>query len=228
MKKGKLFGVGVGPGDKELITVKAIKILNNADIVFVPVMKNGDKAAFNIVEEYIKDKYIVECVMPMCRNLEKLESNYNLIADTIERELKKSKNVAFITLGDPTIYSTYIHIDSIISQRGYETEIIPAVTSFCAAAAKLNIPLCIRNEPLIIIPASNVKLKNYLNLNGNKVIMKAGSLVGDVIDILKKESMANKSYIIERCGMENEKIYNNIDKVEKNEEYFSIIIIKDN
>ena len=227
MIKGKLFGVGVGPGDKELITVKALRIIRESDIIAVPLMKSGEKTAFNIIKDYIGDKTILECGMPMIKNKEELDRNYEKVSDIIEEKLLEGKNVAFITLGDPTVYSTYMRINYIIGKRGYETEIIPAVTSFCAAAARLNISLCERDEPLIIFPASYDEIKEGLEFKGTKVLMKANSSILDIRDILREKKLIDKSVMIERCGMENEKIYTNIDELDKKTSYFSIVIIKE-
>ena len=137
MKQGKLYGVGVGPGDKELITLKALRILQESDIIMVPMMKNGEKTAFHIIEDYVKDKEIIECNMPMSKDFDILQKNYEIISDEVEGYLKQGKDVAFITLGDPTVYSSYMQVNEIMGKRGYETEVIPGITSFCAAAARL-------------------------------------------------------------------------------------------
>ena len=79
MSFGKLYGVGVGPGDKELVTLKAIRILNESDVIMAPVMKNGEKTALNIVEEHIKGKKVIDCSMPMTKDIQKLNENYEKI-----------------------------------------------------------------------------------------------------------------------------------------------------
>lgn len=84
MKQGKLYGVGVGPGDKELITLKALRILQESDIIMVPMMKNGEKTAFHIIEDYVKDKEIIECNMPMSKDFDILQKNYEIISDEVE------------------------------------------------------------------------------------------------------------------------------------------------
>lgn len=227
MKTGKLYGVGVGPGDKELITLKALRILKQSDIIAVPKMKSGETTAFNIIEEYVQGKEIMECYMPMTKDLAELNKNYNEVADKVEEKLKEGKDVAFITLGDPTVYSTYMQINAIILERGYETELISGVTSFCAAAARLNTPLCERDEPLIIVPASYKDVRNSLKLKGNKVFMKASRAILEVRDILKEENMLENAAMVECCGMENEKVYNNLEDLEEKSSYFSIVIVKD-
>lgn len=227
MKKGKLYGVGVGPGDKELLTLKALRILREADIVAVPLMRSGARTAYEIIEEYIGDKEIIEFLIPMTKELEKLEKNYSDIADTLERYLSGGKNIAFITLGDVTVYSSYMQINRRISERGYETELIPGIPSFCAAAARLNMALCERDEPLIILPANYNDIEQQLDMKGTKVLMKASRQAGAVRDILNKKGLARKTVMVECCGMENEKIYTDLNDMDEKSSYFSIFIVKD-
>lgn len=227
MKIGKLYGVGVGPGDKELVTLKAVRIIKEADIIAVPLMKSGERTAFKIIEEYTRGKEIIDYLMPMSKDFEELKRNYTSIANSIEEKLKLGKNIAFITLGDPTVYSTYMRINEIILKRGYETELVPAVTSFCAVAARLNISLCDRDEPLVVLPASYKEVNEGIRLRGTKVLMKSGRAINKVVDMINEENLADKSYMVECCGMENEKIYKNINDIGDKASYFSIFIVKD-
>ncbi len=227
MATGKLFGVGVGPGDRELITLKALRILKEADIIAVPLMKSGERTAFNIIEEYVADKEIMDLYMPMSKNFEELQKNYEATADKIQQQLILGRNVAFITLGDPTVYSTYMQVNTLINARGYETELIPGITSFCAAAARLNMSLCERDEPLIVLPASYKEVREGLRLKGTKVLMKASRAIIEVRDIIKEENLMDKASMVECCGMKNERIYKNLDELKEKSSYFSIIIVKD-
>ncbi len=225
--RGKVYGVGVGPGDKELITLKAVRILKESDIVALPVTAGGDKVAYDIVKDYIKDKPTLQCPMPMNKSFDELNKNYEAVADNIEKELRAGKIVAFITLGDPTVYSTYMQVNTILKERGCETELIPGVPSFCAAAARLNMSLCERGEPLIILPASYKEVEEGLRLKGTKVLMKANRAILQVRDILKKQGKINKSVMVECCGMENEKIYTDLNSLQEKTDYFSVVIVKD-
>lgn len=224
---GKLYGVGVGPGDKELVTLKALRILRECDVVAVPKMKSGEMTAYSIVEEHIRDKEIMECYMPMNKNFAELQKNYEKIADKVEERLQRGQNVAFITLGDPTIYSTYMRINAIMLQRGYTTELVPAVPSFCAVAARLNISLCDRDEPLIILPASYQEVREGIRLRGNKVLMKASRAALEVRDMLREEGLLERSYMVECCGLPNEKVYRDLEEMDENSAYFSVFVVKD-
>jgi precorrin-2/cobalt-factor-2 C20-methyltransferase len=227
MDKGKLYGVGVGPGDKELLTLKALRILREADIIAVPLMKSGARTAYDIIEDYIRDKETIEFLMPMTKDFKKLEENYGAIADRLEEMLNEGKNIAFITLGDVTVYSTYMQINRMILERGFETELIPGITSFCAAAARLNMALCERDEPLIILPASYEETENVLDKHGTKVLMKASRAMGGIKDALSEKGLLKKSVMVECCGMENERIYTDLNEIDENSSYFSVVIVKD-
>lgn len=227
MNKGKLYGVGVGPGDKELLTVKAIRIIREADIVASPVMKNGGRAAYDIAAPYLENKKIIEFTMPMTKNKDELEKNYSDIAEKLAELLDEGKNIAFITLGDVTVYSTYMQIDRLMKERGYDTELVPGITSFCAAAARIGTALCERNEPLVIIPASYDISDRLMDLPGTKVFMKAGSSGLELRDMLRDNDIIDKAVMIERCGMENERIVTDLNEMKGSGSYFSLFIVKE-
>lgn len=228
MKKGKLYGVGVGPGDKELITIKAIRILRECDVIAVPKTKNGDTTAYNIIKEYVENKKILECNMPMTKDITILNNNYENIANMLEKELLAGENIAFVTLGDPTIYSTYMQINAIIGKRGYETQIISGVTSFCAAAARLNISLCERDEFLTVIPTNYMDFEANINLKGTRVYMKSNKAINQLKNYLYQTNKNENIYAIECCGLEKEKIYKSIEALDEKSGYFSIVIVKEN
>lgn len=227
MEKGSLYGVGVGPGDKELITVKAINVLKMADIIALPNAKSGNNKAYDIIKEHIKDKEIIYIDMPMVKDKQELEKSHKAGAEIIRKYLDMGKNVAFATLGDVSIYSTYMYIHRIITSYGYNTIIIPGVTSFSASAARLNISLCDGDTPLIIIPANYKDNKELLSLNAAKVLMKSGSKIGQVKEEIAELGLTANTYMVENCGMEQEKVYYNFSQVEEKTSYFSLIIVKE-
>ena len=139
MKRGILYGVGVGPGDPELLTLKARRILSEADVIAVPDKGAGEKTALNIVKDYIQDKPLHTCAAPMVRDQAVLDRVRDSIAAELCGLLEEGKTVAFITLGDPSIYSTYLYIHRRVLAAGYEAKMVPGVPSFCAVAAQLEI-----------------------------------------------------------------------------------------
>jgi precorrin-2/cobalt-factor-2 C20-methyltransferase len=223
---GKFYGVGVGPGDPMLITYKAVETIKNSDIIAVPNSGAGENIALKIAKEHIKGKKIIECDMPMTREEKKLEEYHNKATDLISKLLDNGKIVSFLTLGDPSIYSSVMYVHKRLTKKGYDTALIPGVTSFCAAAASLNTSLCEKDELLHIIPASYKDTDKALSLYGNKVLMKSGK---SIMDIKEKLNSINKNAMMVECAsMENEKVYYNINDIDENASYFSLIVVKEN
>ncbi len=225
---GKMYGIGVGPGDPELMTMKAVRTIEGSDIVIVPGKVKEESVAYQIalpVCPFLTEKEVIGLPMPMTKDKKVLEENYQKAADVIAGYLDQGKQVSFLTLGDPTIYATYLYVHQIIEKRGYATEIISGIPSFCAVAAKLNIGLVERAEMLHVIPAS-YQISEALKLPGTKVLMKAASKMKDV----KAELMAMgaNAMMIENCGMDTEKIYKSTEEMPEESSYYSLIIVKDN
>jgi len=222
---GTLYGVGVGPGDKRLLTILAVETLEMVDKIVVPDT-GKENIALNIVQDYIENKEKIYCKMPMTRDEKILKESHEACASVICSQLDKGFNVAFITLGDPTIYSTYIYVHRLVKEKGYKTEIINGVPSFCAVAAKLNTSLCDNSETLHIIPASYEGIDEYLSLKGNKVLMKSGRSIMKVKEKLRELNILEKAKLVSCCFMENEEIYEDLENLEKGRSYFSTIIVK--
>ncbi len=220
---GKFYAVGIGPGDPELLTIKAVKTIEMCDIIVLPDSKSATNIAFNITKEYIKNKEIAYFDMPMTKDKTLMEKCHNDCANHIEKILKEGKNVGFLTLGDPCIYSTAMYIHKLVTKMGFETKIISGITSFCATAAALNTSLCEKNEMLHIIPATFSDLDYAHALKGNKILMKSGKTIGKV-----KEKFKDKNAMAVECAtMENEKIYSNLQDLSEDSSYFSIVFVKE-
>ncbi len=226
MNRGKLYGLGVGPGDPELVTLKAVRLLKEADVVAVPDKGMGEKTALRIVEAFVEGKELMFCPTPMVRDQVQLGQHYDEIADRICALLDEGKTVSYITLGDPTIYSTYIDVHRRVRQRGYEAELIPGVTSFCAVAAKLGEPLCEGPERLMIVPAS-CALGDSLDIRANKIFMKAGSGLARLQDRLREAGVLDQASMVQNCGMENERIWPSFAQAELDGAYFSVVVVKE-
>ena len=222
---GKLWGVGVGPGDPELLTVKAVRVLREADVVIVPDASSGDKVALNIAKDYLKDKQIQFVKTPMVRDKAVMDAAHEQAADTICALLDAGKQVAFLTLGDPAIYSTYMYIHQKVLRRGYAVEVVPGIPSFCAAAARLNQSLCLGREPLTIIPTSHDQ-NDLMDLPGNKVFMKAGRSILELQQALADKGLLEGASMVENCSMENEHVYPHFADLKEPSGYFSLVIVK--
>lgn len=165
----------------------------------------------------MEEKPILLCPMPMCKDKEELKRVHDMGAQAVERLIKEGKKIAFLTLGDPAVYSTYLYIHNRIKKKGLPCEIISGITSFCASAARLGMGLVENKQQLHIIPSS-YDVEKELHLPGTKILMKAGKKMGEVKEIMKREQ--KQFYMVENCGMESEKVYTNVDDVPDETSYF--------
>ena len=226
MTRGTLYGLGVGPGDPELLTLKAVRILREADVIAVPDKGSGEKTAFRIVQEYVADKTILTCVTPMVRDQAVLDAAHDQIAADICALLEDGKNVAFITLGDPTVYATYMYIHRRVLSRGYEAVLVPGVPSFCVVAARLNTSLCEQSQRLLIVPASHKDMEDCLNVDANLVFMKAGREIGALREKLAEHGLLEHASLVANCGMEGEQVWEHFADMPENTGYFSVVLVK--
>ena len=224
--KGKLYGVGVGPGDPKLMTYKAVETIQKCQVVAVPKSGDSEQVALNIAKEFIKNQILIDCYMPMIRDKEALRKQQEEVVSELKGYLDKGQDIAFLTLGDPTIYSTYMYIHRLIKEMGYETEIIPGISSICSVAAALNDSLCEGSDCLHIIPASYKGKEDYLDLEGTKVLMKTGRSMEKVKQHLKEKGLYERARAVECASMPNEKIHESLDTVEESS-YFSVIVVKE-
>jgi len=224
---GILFGVGVGPGDPELMTLKAVRIIRENDVIAAPGDDVRETVAYKIAVQSVpelKDKEMLPIRMPMVMDKEEQKKNHRLGAKQIEDVLDQGKNVVFITLGDSTIYSTFSYLQEIVEADGYETHLVSGIPSFCAAAAELNIPLTLWQEQLHVIPARQ-NLKAKLDQPGTYVLMKSGSRMAQTKQLLAESG--KKVQMVENCGMPDEKIYRSLEEIPDDAGYFSLIIAKE-
>ena len=222
-----LTGIGVGPGDPELMTLKAIKKLQACDLLVVPDADKGESTAYKIaVQAYpdLESKPTLVVRMPMTHDRAQWRASHRAAADQIEAQLDQGKHVAFITLGDPTVYATYMYVHKMVADDGYPTEIVSGIPSFCAVAAKLNISLAEGSQMLHIVPSSH-GIESALTMPGVKVLMKAGSKMGKVRSQLIQADMDVS--MVENCGMPTERVFHSAEEIPEDAGYFSLIIAKD-
>lgn len=222
------YGVGVGPGDPELLTIKALRMMREADILAVPGRDRDSSLAYRIAlgaDRSLADKECLCIPMPMTKDANKLDESHAAGAQRICEQLAAGKNVAFLTLGDPTVYSTYLYLQKRVKQAGYRTQIISGIASFLAAAAAFDIGLVEQRDQLHIIP-STYGVEQALELSGTKVLMKAGKQMGAVKAAVSQA--ADDIYMIENCGMENERMIYGAQELPDDAGYYSLIIVKEN
>ena len=224
--KGTAYGVGVGPGDPDLMTLKAVRLIKENEVIAVPGRIPQETVAYKIAEgavPEIAEKELVPVFMPMTKDPDVLSKAHMEGARTIERYLDHSKNVVFLTLGDPTVYCTFSYLQHILEADGYEVELVSGIPSFCAAAARLGVSLTEWDESLHVVPGLH-RTEGIDDLEGNCVLMKSASHMADVKDMLRKSG--RKVCAVENCGMEGEKVYRAIDDIPDDAGYFTLIIAK--
>lgn len=244
---GQFFVAGVGPGDPELLTLKALRVIEECDIIAIPVSGPGfsevvyenenrkplfpevlDKcAAWQIVLQEIPEvlrKEKLYLPMPMMKDKAALGRIHEEAAKETAKWLDAGKNVVFITIGDPSVYSTGMYVHTRLKRRGYDTCIIPGIPSFCAAAARLDVPLAGNKDEIHIIPAS-YGVEEGLKLSGTKILMKAGKKMPMVKEEVKKRNL--RIQMVENCGMKGERIYESAEEIPDEASYYSLLIVKE-
>ena len=229
---GVLYGIGVGPGDPELMTLKAINTIKACDIIAIPAVSKEECYAYSIVQAVlpeIEKKQIMCTPFPMIKDKEKLTISHNKIYSDIVCELEDGKNVAMLTIGDPSVYSTYMYIHKRVMQAGFTAVMISGVPSFCAAAARLGISLGEMMDEIHIIPAS-YDVRDTVGYGGTCVYMKSGKKLAELIEVLRTGEAIRKKkmtvYGVTNCGMESERVYRGLDEITEAKGYLTIVIVK--
>lgn len=230
-KTGKLFGIGVGPGDPELLTLKAVRTINEADIIFTAASaKNSYSLAVEIARPHIGEKAEIRSLsFPMIKDKDKSKKAWDNNARTIAAELEQGNNVAFLTLGDPMTYSTYGYIlkslKAVMPDAMVET--VPGITSFHAAAARLNRTLVEAEESLLITSGAygGEPLRKSMTGVENVVLLKAYKNNADINAALRDEGLFDRAVAVSRCSREGEKIIHDLTELETCEpDYWTLIL----
>lgn len=234
-KKGRFYGIGVGPGDPDLLTVKAAKVLDACDVVITPVKKMGSTSvAFEIVKSHITDlAKVLEMNFPMIslsQEREALEKQWQENADKIELLLNEGKDVAFITLGDPMVFSTYSYVMEYLLKRQIEVITLSGVPSFCNLGAQLNIPLTQGEESLGIVAMTQPEdeIKAILDVHQNIIVMKISANNAWMAAELEARGLEKSFVLVSNIGMETQQVVRDIDVLKKKIPYLSTLLIKKN
>ena len=226
---GKFYGVGVGPGDPRLLTLQAVDVLQSVDLVAIPKSKlDRESVAWDIAKIHCPSKVrLVELEMPMTADQQVLAKAWQAGAQTLLAELKQGKSVAFITLGDPSLYSTYSYLLNILQNDLPQECIItvPGITAMSAAAAKINLPLATGDEPLLILPSTD-DVGEFLNFP-NLVLMKVSRRLPEILTLLEEHE--RKAVLLTRLGQAGEKIRwepKAQDFTSEKIDYLSLLLVK--
>ena len=222
---GILYGVGVGPGDPELLTCKAARLIGECDVLAIPHRDPEKCFAYRIARGAVpeaKDKPLLCIDMPMTHDQAVREAAYEAGAERIAAALATGETVVFLTLGDPSVYSTFAYPAAKVSAKGYDVKWVPGVTSFCAGAAALGEPLCLDRDELHILPGS-ANAAEALKYPGTKVFMK-GEL-GPLLDAI--EQSGREARAVENCGTEDERVYPTRSDIPRDAGYYLVTVVKE-
>ncbi len=233
---GTLFGLGVGPGEPELMSLKAERKIRECDVIVFPNKDREKCMAYGIAEKLLNslaaEKAPKKCVFldfPMTKDASAVLAAKKAAAETICGYLEQNLDVAFLTVGDPAVYSTFVHISAFVEQKGFKIEVVSGVTSFCAAAAKLGISLAEPDESIHIIPGS-YSMEKAFDLEGTLIFMKSGSRLAELKQFLLKQKTENnidfEFYAVSNCGLENEKICCDLALFDADSGYMTVVIVK--
>lgn len=230
---GTFYGIGVGPGDPDLIPLKSVKILNQVQVIFAAASsKNDYSQAVAIAKPHLPDNVSVKLLpFPMTKLIEEKQASWKANARAIITELEKGQDVAFLTLGDSMTYATYGYVLKYIQQLAPHIEIVtvPGITSYQAAAARINKPLVEGEESLLILSGveGGDRLRQLSSCAENVVFLKAYRNTKDITEALDEAGMINTSVCVTNCGRENEEIITDIRELSKRPPgYWTLIIAK--
>ena len=246
MKKqlaGKFIGIGIGPGDPELITIKAAKALETADIICIPKSNvNKPSLALTMVKKILEGRKVepemLELIFPMTKDEISNKALWAKNASIIAQKAAANKVIAFITLGDPMFYSTFINLYQSLKEEhpNLKLEIIPGVTSLTACAASAMIPLAEKEEVVTVIPSDfDLKLvEETAKRSDNLVFIKCAYRLKELVPILERSGFKENSTIalVRRCSMPEEEVtvgkLSDVQNWNIQEDYFTMAIVKKN
>lgn len=232
---GKLFSIGMGPGDPKLLTVRGAEIIRQSPFVFVPTAKLGaESVARRIAGPYLSaTSEVREILFPMDPDRKKLEEYWHSAAEQIACVLRQGLDACFLTLGDPLLYSTNIYLMAALRKilPHARIEVVPGVPAFCAVAALTEFSIGEGKEPVTIVPTSDRldDIRRALAMGGTVVLMKVGKRLGPILDLLEELQVTRQAVFVSHAGMPNQQIEFDLRKLRGASDttgYLSIILIK--
>ncbi len=224
-KNGTLFGVSVGPGDPELLTLKAARVLERCPVIAAPMTRGERSLALSIAEGAvdISGKTVLSLPFEMTSDPARLEENHREQATRIGAELDCGRDVAFVCLGDISVYSTFEYVAEMLRKEGRAVEVVPGVTSFCAAAAALGISLTkTMQTALHVLPGSFTDVESALALPGTKIIMKSGRQLVRVREKIEESGLP--ACAVTDCGLPTQRLYPRLSELPEDSGYFTTVI----
>ena len=224
----KIWGLGIGPGDPDLITLKALKILQEVDVIAYPSLDGGESLVRSIAKPHLppnQEEIIIS--IPMLSNKYPAQSIYDSAVIEISAAVHAGKSVAILCEGDPFFYGSFMYLFARLS-KNHQIKVVPGVTSIAACSSALALPLAARNDVISIIPGplDEKTIEERLLRTNIAVIIKVGCHLGKIKRILEKIGVVYNAHYIERATMDNERIRLLSDMHDDTAPYFSIIIVQ--
>ncbi len=225
----KLYGIGVGVGDPEMLTVKAVRALSESDILLLPRANTKNySTAYEIVKSYLKeDVEKVYVDFTTVDNDSIREEDRLQYAAVVNRVIEEDKTLSFITIGDPMTLSTFVYVMELL-EKDIQVESIPGITSFASVCSRLNTPLLMGDERMKVVPLHrDSDIEAELDSAENIVFMKISRKLEALKEALKAKGLLNCAVLISNCGKEDEKIFYDLSRVSRDEiSYFSTVLVK--
>lgn len=230
---GTLYGVGVGPGDPELLTVKAFRILKESEVIAYPKKRSRAKSyAHQIVDTYINEheKEMLGLVFPMTKDKTILDREWSNTVEKVWEKLSDGKDVAFVTEGDPFLYSTFIHMMRLMKERYPEVEIksVPGISSINGAASRLGIPLADGDEYIAIVPARDDydEMKRIIQENDCVIFLKVAKVMDLMLSILRELDLIHKASVVTKVTSNEEIIWNVEELNDVDLGYLTLMVVR--
>ncbi|MBL4908271.1 MAG: precorrin-2 C(20)-methyltransferase [Sneathiella sp.] len=224
---GTLYGLGIGPGDPDLITLKALKILQSTKVLAYPTLEEGDSLARSIVAPHLTgERTEIPIRIPMTVDRKPAQDAYDVAAEELKKHLEQGQDVSVLCEGDPFFYGSFMYLFGRIAEE-YPVEVIPGVSSLTACATALQAPLSARNDILTVLPAplETSILRSRIEAADSVAIMKVGRHFDRVRTLIEEMQLMDKAQYIERATLENQKILALADVPANAAPYFSMILI---
>lgn len=225
---GTFYGVGVGPGDPELMTLKAVRVLEACPVLAVPQTASGEMTAYGIARQAarLENKTLLPLKFTMSRDREKQHAAHVEAAQAVRAHLLEGRDVAMAVLGDVAVFSTYCYLMDLLRGDGFSCVMVPGVPSFCAVAARLGRSLTTMNQPLHIIPGGGGEAAlSALDLPGSKILMKSGKNMAAVLNELERRGLLSQAGMVQNCGLPGEQVFENLEDKPLAEGYFTTLIL---
>ncbi|MBW7474348.1 precorrin-2 C(20)-methyltransferase [Paenibacillus oenotherae] len=231
---GVLYGLGVGPGDPELITVKAFRVLKESPVIAYPKKRSGSKSyALQIVETYINpaEKEMLGLIFPMTKDQASLERQWLKTVEAVWGQLVQGRDVAFVTEGDPMLFSTFIHMMRLMREQHPEVKIktVPGISSINGAASRLNLPLADGDEQIAIVPATDDRdaMRKALLEHDCVIFLKVAKVLDEMIDLLGELNLLRHAAVLSKVTSDEEVVWTQVEELRGADPgYLTLMIVR--